>query len=56
MQAKHDTAETKGYVQGAVDSVVGTAKNVVGSITGNSQQEGEGKTQQKSGDAQKAAN
>ncbi len=56
LQAKHDTAETKGYVQGAVDTVVGGAKNIIGSVTGNTQQEGEGKAQQKGGDAQRAAN
>lgn len=39
--------QAKGYVQGAVDSVVGGAKNIIGSVTGNQSQEAEGKTQQK---------
>ena len=33
--------QAKGYVQGAVDSVVGGAKNIIGTVTGNQSQEAE---------------
>lgn len=48
--------QAKGYVQGAVDSVVGTAKSTVGYVTGNKQMENEGSAQQKGGDAGKSMN
>jgi uncharacterized protein YjbJ (UPF0337 family) len=49
-------AETKGWVEGAVDAVSGTVKNVIGSVTGNTTQQAEGKAQELKGEAQKSAN
>ena len=43
--AEHKAAETKGWMEGAKDSVVGTVKDTVGSVTGNNQQQAEGKAQ-----------
>jgi uncharacterized protein YjbJ (UPF0337 family) len=54
--AEQTAAETKGWVEGAVDSVAGAVKNTIGSLTGNTTQQAEGKAQQLKGDAQKAAN
>lgn len=55
-KAEQAAAETKGWVEGAIDSVSGTAKNVMGSLTGSSSQQAEGKAQQLKGDAKKAVN
>jgi uncharacterized protein YjbJ (UPF0337 family) len=49
-------SQAKGYVQGAVDQVVGATKNAAGYVTGNSELQNEGKAQQSGGDAGKAMN
>jgi uncharacterized protein YjbJ (UPF0337 family) len=54
--AEQTAAETKGWVEGAIDSVTGTVKNTLGSLTGNTSQQAEGKAQQLQGDAKKAVN
>jgi uncharacterized protein YjbJ (UPF0337 family) len=38
------------------DNIIGTVKDTIGSLTGNSQQQAEGKAQNTKGDAEKAAN
>lgn len=48
--------QAQGYVQGAVDSVVGTAKSTIGYVTGNKEMENKGSAQQKGGDAGKSMN
>lgn len=54
--AEHKAATTQGWMEGAKDSTMGTIKDTVGSLTGNNQQQAEGKAQAKKGEAQKAAN
>jgi uncharacterized protein YjbJ (UPF0337 family) len=54
--AEQSAAEIKGWVEGAIDSVVGAVKDTFGSLTGNTSQQAEGKAQQLKGDAQKSAN
>jgi uncharacterized protein YjbJ (UPF0337 family) len=43
-------------MEGAKDSTMGTVKDTLGSLTGNTQQQAEGKAQAKKGEAKKAAN
>ncbi|KAJ7128276.1 hypothetical protein C8R46DRAFT_51055 [Mycena filopes] len=49
-------AETQGYVQGAMDSVTGMAKQAISTVTGDSTQNAEGKAQDTKGQAKRAAN
>lgn len=54
--AEFETAQTKGYVEGMKDSVVGTVKDTFGALTGNNTKQAEGKAQNLAGDAKKANN
>jgi uncharacterized protein YjbJ (UPF0337 family) len=49
-------AETKGWVQGAMDTVTGTVKDMAGSMTGNTGKQAEGKAQKAQGDYRKEVN
>ncbi|KXN65380.1 hypothetical protein CONCODRAFT_13035 [Conidiobolus coronatus NRRL 28638] len=49
-------AETKGWVQGAMDTVTGTVKDMAGSVTGNTGKQAEGKAQKAQGDYRKGIN
>jgi len=55
-QAEHDTAQAKGWVEGATDSVIGNVKNVYGKVVGDKETEASGYAQATGGDAKKAAN
>ena len=44
-QAEHDTAQAKGWVEGATDSVVGTTKQLYGQAVGDKTTEAEGRAQ-----------
>lgn len=44
-QAEHDTAQAKGWVEGATDSVVGNAKNLAGKALGDKELEAKGYAQ-----------
>lgn len=44
-QAEHDTAQAKGWVEGASDSVVGNVKNVAGKVLGDKELEAKGYAQ-----------
>jgi len=53
---EHKAAETKGSIQGAVDTVTGTVKDMTGAVTGNTGKQAEGKAQKHEGEYRREIN
>ncbi|KAL3158374.1 hypothetical protein ABBQ38_010613 [Trebouxia sp. C0009 RCD-2024] len=54
--AEVEAAKTKGYAEGAGDSLAGGVKKNMAKVTGNDAKQAEGEARQTKGDAKKAAN
>ena len=51
--AEQNAAQAKGYAEGAVESLRGSVKDIMGSLTGNERMQAEGKATNLEGDTRK---